>query len=608
MTKAEMMAILGPALAGGIGSAVNSRQQGQVNQQNQQNNAVQMQMAALAQKAQMLQGLQQNRQGMAQQGLAAMPLGQEQAYASRAKAMQALLPMLAQYQNARPTDPGIAGATRSSGPNLVQGLAGNAGFQNTFSDQMTSQAMADRRKAIAGVNPQYEFSSLGGFGMDASYDQGVDDARGTALARLKGFEGQQQALADQQVQLALSQGAQQQGQGQEKKGGGVKGFLGGVLKTAAPFAAFIPGVGPLAAIGLGAAGGALGNKMQGNGFVSGAIQGGLGAGIGAAGKSLAGGQGLNPFNNGAGHALNNSMTAASLPQMGIGAPGTGPQLQLPNSMPQQMLPFKQGAQQQAPQMPQLPMFNKADPRGGTPNPGVSTPQGQFSGQGPQGTPMRNAAPYSGPSQPLSGLSGGPTRLERGAPGETMMWDLHGQFMDQPLVKVMQSPIAQVGLGGMIGGQITRPPQGPMKALPPGQYNMGPATPKPYVNTQATNWPAPPQGQLGAGPTPKLLGPGPQAPQVLPPAPMPMGPVGSSSIARGSTFNLPAQSGSTVNNQLNAQQILRVLSGNNGMSPQQKAQFLASPQAQAVLQQLQTAQKLPAGMRPDQIMRLIVGGQ
>lgn len=80
------------------------------------------------------------------------------------------------------------------------------------------------------------------------------------------------------------------------------------------------------------------------------------------------------------------------------------------------------------------------------------------------------------------------------------------------------------------------------------------------------------------------------------------------MARGSAFNLPAQSGSTVNNQINAQRIMQVLSSNNGMTPQQKAQFLATPQAQAILQQLQTAQKLPAGMRPDQIMRMIIGGQ
>jgi hypothetical protein len=642
MTTQELMMILGPSLAGGIGSAVNSRQQGQQNQQNQQNQAVQQQMQMLAQKAQILQGLQQNRQQMAQAGLNAMPLGQEQAYASRAKAMQALLPMLAQYQGARPTDPGIAGATRSSGPNLVQGLAGNKGFQNTFSDQMTSQAMADRRKAVAGVNPQYEFSSLGGYGMDPFYDQTVDDARGTALARLKGFEGQQQALADQQVQLAMQQGAQAQGQ-QEQKGGGVKGFLGGLLKTAAPFAAFIPGVGPLAAVGWGAAGGALGNKLQGGGLVSGAAQGAIGAGLGAAGKSLASGQGLNPFNNGAGRAMSNGMTAASLPLgSGVGqtvaskagnmviAPPTGGPSWLSgarsagNNLLGNIATSQAGFEGNDPsigfgnistqmpqgpvQQPKLPMFNKADPRGGPQQPPPSAPTP--SGFNPQGYPLRNAGPYTGPGSTSAGISANPR-------GTMFGLELQNIIDSQPFVQAMRSPVGMLAGGAVAGQSMPRPtelgpgpglPPNPQRALPPGQYNMGPASSKPYYDTTATNWPTPPQGRLGAGPQPKLLGPGPQTPQVLPPGAMPMGPVGSSSMARGSAFNLPAQSGSTVNNQINAQRIMQVLSSNNGMTPQQKAQFLATPQAQAILQQLQTAQKLPAGMRPDQIMRMIIGGQ
>lgn len=512
MTAQEMMMILGPSLAGGIGSAVNNSQQNKQNQQSQQNTAVQQQMQMLAQKAQILQGLQQNRQGQAQAGLSAMPLGQEQAYASRAKAMQALMPMLAKYQNARPTDPGIAGATRSSGPNLVQGLAGNKAFQDTFSDQMTSQAMADRRKAVAGVNPQYEFSSLGGYGMDASYDQGVNDYRNDALSRLEGFEGQQQALANQQVDLATQQGSQSQQQ-EKKKGGGIGGFLGGVLKVASPFAALIPGVGPLAAMGLGAAGSAIGGKLQGQGL--GGMLGSAAMGAGGALGTEALQRGGNPFSKG-GPKMNNGMTSASMPQMGVGAGGRGPQLQLQNSMPQQMTPFSQGAQQQAPpQQPQLPMFNKADPRGGQ-QPPQKMPQPPIPFASSHG-PQQQGQQQPQPSTNIFGQQRTP-QLQ--------------QMMDQIMGTGIAKGYTQGGLNmGMMGGL---------------------------------------QGAMGAAAKPQM-------PSFQSGAP-----------ARNAAFNqqhAQAVGQPSVPTQMNAQNIMRVLSGNNGMSQQDKAKFLASPEAQGVLQQI-----------------------
>lgn len=73
-------------------------------------------------------------------------------------------------------------------------------------------------------------------------------------------------------------------------------FLSGVgkfLKKAAPLAAFIPGVGPIAALGIGAAGGALGSALDHDNVLAGAAQGGLGAGVGKLAKgalpSLTGG-------------------------------------------------------------------------------------------------------------------------------------------------------------------------------------------------------------------------------------------------------------------------------------------------------------------------------
>lgn len=68
--------------------------------------------------------------------------------------------------------------------------------------------------------------------------------------------------------------------------------LGKVLKTAAPFASLIPGVGIPLGIGLGAAGGALGSALDHTNVLQGAAGGGLGAGAIGAGKGVAGGGGV----------------------------------------------------------------------------------------------------------------------------------------------------------------------------------------------------------------------------------------------------------------------------------------------------------------------------
>lgn len=71
-------------------------------------------------------------------------------------------------------------------------------------------------------------------------------------------------------------------------------IAGGALKVAAPFAGFIPGVGPLAAAGLAAGGTALGRLASGdNTFGKGGLKNiALAGGAGAAGSALTGGQGV----------------------------------------------------------------------------------------------------------------------------------------------------------------------------------------------------------------------------------------------------------------------------------------------------------------------------
>lgn len=319
MTKMEMALLFGNMGAGALSSAVGANQNKKNQAQQELDAMVQRQLAALQNSQQTSQSLQDQRQQGWKDQTSQSPLGQEQSYLQKQRLAQVLFPQIANFKPAMPTDAGVAGAYVP--PTNFLSALGNPKLLETFGDQATATSLADRRKLMAGLNPDYEFSSLGNFGLDSSFDQGVNRAQQDAAGRRSAYENAQTSLANQQYNLASQPQQQQQ---QEKNGGGVKGFLGGLLKTAAPFASFIPGVGPLAAIGLGAAGGALGNKLQGGGLVSGAAQGAIGAGVGAAGKSLAGGQGLNPFNNKAGGAMldaaGKAVTSASQvgPFQGIG--------------------------------------------------------------------------------------------------------------------------------------------------------------------------------------------------------------------------------------------------------------------------------------------------
>lgn len=483
LSTAELLQLLmqgGQGVASGIAQGrQNSVNQGQ-QQQNQLNESVQRMMNALQNAQNTGQGLQMNRQNMPETQASMSPLGQEQSFVQKQRMMAAMLPQVANFSVGGPTDPAIA-AAYTPPTNLLKGFA-DPKLQASYGDDMTAQSLADRRKLMAQINPDYEFSSLGGFGLDPSYDNGVNQASANSAKRLSAYENAQSSLANQQTQLANTAMQNAQNQPQQKQGGGgIGGFLGNILKVAAPAAAFIPAVGPLASVGIGAAAGALGNKMSGGSLAGGALQGGLGAAGGEVLQSLRSGQGFNPFNNG----------KAPIPSTGFGmtpfAGSVSPQGagNLPNSNLGGFSPFQQGVSQQPP-----PAMSAAPSGPSGPKP-MSKPQG-FN---PQGYPLANPAPYRNPNQgPQMGAQPGGVM----PPPIDKLKQLQDQIANNPMVSGYTGKPAgiggpqglamagfqrmagpQLGAGpqmGQLGAGASRPQLGPgpqPRALPQGQYNMGP---------------------------------------------------------------------------------------------------------------------------------------
>jgi hypothetical protein len=122
-----------------------------------------------------------------------------------------------------------------------------------------------------------------------------------------------QAMLDDksQTQELLKQALERDYQAAQKKqgGGGFFSKLGGILKVAAPIAAsFIPGVGPMAAMAIGAAGNAAGTKMQGGSWGQALGGAALGAGMSAATGGLGKVFQKPPV------VLNNKLSSAAVPQ------------------------------------------------------------------------------------------------------------------------------------------------------------------------------------------------------------------------------------------------------------------------------------------------------
>lgn len=102
------------------------------------------------------------RRDAAQSTLDAMPLGAEQDLVRRMARARGMSTVAEHFQPLMPTDASIAGTIRQS-PNMLSALTG-ADYRQSISPEATARSIAERRKAIAGVNPDFVFGSMGDYG------------------------------------------------------------------------------------------------------------------------------------------------------------------------------------------------------------------------------------------------------------------------------------------------------------------------------------------------------------------------------------------------------------------------------------------------------------
>lgn len=180
---------------------------------------------------------------------------------------------------------GIAGLDLLQNRKLGGGQVNNAANVNTgnlrqtLSPEAANESIRQRRIATAGLDPRAGME-IGGAGSDyasrlfGELQNSQNQRRDNASQAFDMVGDRRTEMAAQQAELAQ--------QSEQKDGPGFWKKLGGVLIPAAGLAAnFIPGVGPLASMAIGAASGAAGGAMLGG--KKGALAGGIGGGVAAHG-------------------------------------------------------------------------------------------------------------------------------------------------------------------------------------------------------------------------------------------------------------------------------------------------------------------------------------
>jgi len=168
------------------------------------------------------------------------------------------------------------------------------------SPEATARSIAERRKALGAIDPNFQFGSMGDFGLPDLGGE-VSQYQGDVRSRRQASEMDLQRLLTEQMREASAAqipgatsatGAPATGTTTQKKPSLLRRIAGAALPVAA---AFIPGVGPVASALIQAGAGAAGSALAGGGLkgaLTGAAMGGLGAATGglgsAAGRKVAG--------------------------------------------------------------------------------------------------------------------------------------------------------------------------------------------------------------------------------------------------------------------------------------------------------------------------------
>jgi len=301
----DLAAAFGPSIVSGIGQAGRATADRALIEQDRARQAEQelynRRMAARGGLAGFFQN-QLNRDINAAGDFAAQsPLGAEQALARQMARQRAGADAVRQYKPPTGMSP-AASAFAAQQQNFLAPFA-SADYQATVSPEATARSIAERRKALAGIDPNFQFGSMGDYGLPDLGGE-VSQYQGDVRSRRQASEMDLQRLLTEQMREASAAqipGAQTSTAtgastaSKKKSPSLLRRIAGAALPVAA---AFIPGgaaMGPVLSTLIQAGAGAAGSALAGGGLkgaLTGAAMGGLGAATGglgsAAGRRVAG--------------------------------------------------------------------------------------------------------------------------------------------------------------------------------------------------------------------------------------------------------------------------------------------------------------------------------
>lgn len=257
----------GRAITNAVGAGLQVYGNGQQNKQNAQQQAQQF---AANSRQQDYWSQQAQNTSRASSVLAADPLGADQKYAQRNALLSAILPNMRNFRS-QPGDPGIAAAMGGDRGGVMNALPAGGLDPNMinamFGAQSTMGAITQRHQNLTNLDPRAATPDLTSM---------YGEQAGPAMQQLQQYAQQAQS-ADASQRAAYEQQMNQliQQQAQQDKPGGFWHKLAKVAGTVGAIAALaIPGIGPLAAAGIGAASGAAASWGSGSNPLMGGVIGG----------------------------------------------------------------------------------------------------------------------------------------------------------------------------------------------------------------------------------------------------------------------------------------------------------------------------------------------